>query len=235
MTARTARIHRHASVALLILLTGCGSTASVPRAEPIDPGFVDLAAVAPTILLDIRYAGPDNFVGAPVDGYEAPRCLLSPPAARALAGLQQELRAFGLGLIVHDCYRPQRAVNHFMRWSRDPAALETRARYYPNEDKSTLFEKGYIAERSGHSRGSTVDLGLVDAAGRALDMGTGWDTLDPLSATEAPGIPDAARRHRLMLRALMEKHGFRNYAKEWWHFTLAPEPWPDRYFDLPIR
>jgi D-alanyl-D-alanine dipeptidase len=229
------RIHRRACAALVCLLAGSNTASSVPEGEPIDPGFVDLAAIAPAIRRDIRYAGSDNFVGAPVTGYEVPRCLLSAAAAGALARLQQEIQPFGLGLIVYDCYRPQRAVNHFMRWSRDPADQKTRARYYPNEDKATLFEKGYLDERSGHSRGSTVDLGLVDGAGREIDMGTGWDHLDPLSATEAPGVGEAARRNRLLLRALMEKHGFRNYPAEWWHFTLVGEPWPARYFDLPIR
>ena len=230
---------RRAAIASLLSLApalgGCSQLPGPPQGEPGDPGLVDLASLAPTVRMDIRYAGSDNFIGAPVDGYDAPRCLLSPAAASALAKLQQELQAFGLGLIVHDCYRPQRAVNHFVRWSRDPADQKTRARYYPNEDKATLFAKGYLDERSGHSRGSTVDLGLVDAAGREIDMGTGWDYLDPLSATEAPGVGEAARRNLLLLRALMEKHGFRNYPAEWWHFTLVGEPWPERYFDLPIR
>lgn len=226
-----------AARALLVCaaLTGAGPLCAAPPAEAVDPGFVDLAALAPTVRMDIRYAGSDNFVGAAVDGYEVPRCLLSPPAAAALARLQTELQAFGMGLIVHDCFRPQRAVDHFVRWSRDASDQKTRARYYPNEDKATLFAKGYLDERSGHSRGSTVDLGLIDAAGRAIDMGTGWDYLDPLSATEAGGVGEAARRNRLLLRALMEKHGFRNYPAEWWHYTLVDEPWPERYFDLPIR
>lgn len=221
-------------MAMALALGACARVAG-PVTESGDPGFVDLASLAADIRFDIRYAGKDNFVGTRVEGYEAPRCLLSPPAATALAELQAELRPFGLGLVVYDCYRPQRAVDHFMRWSRDPADQKTRARYYPNEDKSQLFARGYVDARSGHSRGSTVDLGLADAAGHALDMGTGWDYLDPLSATEVTGIDPAARRNRLLLRALMEKHGFRNYVKEWWHYTLADEPWPDRYFDLPIR
>jgi D-alanyl-D-alanine dipeptidase len=134
-----------------------------------------------------------------------------------------------------DCYRPQRAVDHFVRWSSDPADQKTRARYYPNEDKAKMFEKGYIDRRSGHSRGSTVDITLADATGKELDMGTGWDFMDPSSATEYPALPETARRNRLMLKSLMAAHGFRNYAGEWWHYTLEEEPWPDRYFDVPVR
>jgi D-alanyl-D-alanine dipeptidase len=213
-----------------LLASGCALS---PAAAT--PELLDLAALAPDIRIEMRYATTENFTGGIVDGYHARRCLLSRPAAEALAGLQAELRAFGLSLVMYDCYRPQRAVDHFARWARDPAEQSMKARYYPNEDKARLFERGYIAKRSGHSRGSTVDLGLVDPSGRELDMGTGWDYLDPLSATANPALPDTARRNRLLLHTLLDQHGFDNYAEEWWHYTLRQEPYPDSYFDIEIR
>jgi D-alanyl-D-alanine dipeptidase len=221
------------SLLLLPLLLACAASRGSPAGGA--PDLLDLATLAPDVRLEIRYATPDNFTGGVVDGYRAPRCLLSRPAAAALAKLQAELRDFGLGLVMYDCYRPQRAVDHFVRWARDPTAQATKARYYPNEDKALLFERGYIAERSGHSRASTVDLGLADDKGRELDFGTGWDFLDPRSATASPAVSAEARRNRLLLRALMDRHGFDNYTREWWHYTLRGEPYPDRYFDLEVR
>jgi D-alanyl-D-alanine dipeptidase len=227
-----------AAVTACMLSVAYGLAMAEPTEHPPereDPGLVDILSRVPDARVTMRYASEDNLVGAVVDGYERPRCLLSPAAADALAGVQAELRSFGLSILMFDCYRPQRAVDHFVRWSSDPADHKTRARYYPNEDKAKMFEKGYIDRRSGHSRGSTVDISLVDAEGKELDMGTGWDFMDPSSATEYPALPETARRNRLMLKSLMAAHGFRNYAGEWWHYTLDQEPWPDRYFDVPVR
>jgi len=201
-----------------------------------DPDLVDLAGVAPSIALDIRYAGSDNFVGAPVDGYGAPRCWLTRPAAEALALVQRDLASEGLGLLVYDCYRPQRAVDHFVRWAADPTDLATKAEHYPNVAKDRLFAEGYVAARSSHSRGSTVDLTLVRRAdGEPLDMGSPWDFFDPLSHGDSRAVSRQARSHRMRLRAVMDRHGFEPYEPEWWHFTLRDEPFPDRYRDVPIR
>ncbi|MGI9038501.1 MAG: M15 family metallopeptidase, partial [Gemmatimonadota bacterium] len=145
----------------------------------------------------------------------------------------------GYGLRVYDCYRPQRAVDHFVRWARDTADRRTKAEYYPGVPKSALFADGYIAERSGHSRGSTVDLTMVevhsDAESEPLDMGTPFDFFDPLSATDSPGVTPRQRADRALLREYMEAGGFRNYEAEWWHYTLVDEPWPERYLDVVIR
>jgi D-alanyl-D-alanine dipeptidase len=203
---------------------------------------VSLASVDPTIVVDMRYAGTDNFLGARVDGYTAPLCLLTPPAARALADVQVDLAALSLGLVVFDCYRPQRAVDQFVRWARDPADTKTQDAYYPAVPKSELLERGYIAAHSSHSRGSTVDAGLVrwsrDAAGRwswkLVDMGTPFDFFDPRSHTDSPDVWERQRRERRRLRRLMERHGFRNLPEEWWHYTLVAEPYPDRSFDVPV-
>lgn len=142
----------------------------------------------------------------------------------------------GYTLKIFDCYRPQRAVDHFVRWVGDVHDRTMKAHYYPNEEKSRLIEKGYIAGRSGHSRGSTLDLTLVKKDGGAeLDMGTPYDYFDALSNTTAPRITGEPKANRLLLKAVMEKHGFVNYPKEWWHYTLKDEPYPDTYFDFPVQ
>lgn len=215
----------------MLALAGAIACASAAADEPV---LVDAASLAPGLVVDLRYATANNFVGAPVDGYERPRCLLSEPAARALAAVQADLAADGLGLVVFDCYRPQRAVDHFVRWSREPADPAVAARHHPRVSKEALFHAGYIAARSGHSRASTVDVGLVRGA-VPLDFGTPFDFFDPLSHADATELSGAARANRARLRAAMERRGFRPYPAEWWHFTLAAEPWPDRYFDVPVR
>jgi D-alanyl-D-alanine dipeptidase len=218
-----------------VLAFACAGTASRER---LPAGFVDVGRIVPDIAVDLRYFSSDNFVGRRIDGYEARRLVLTEPAAAALAAVQAELRPFGLGLLVYDGYRPERAVRHFLRWAEDPDDTQMKARYYPDVAKQDLLREGYVAGRSSHSRGSTLDLTLVARDGdavRPLDMGTGWDRFSPRSWPTSPEVPPAARANRLLLRSLMTKHGFRPYPREWWHFTLADEPYPDRYFDFPIR
>jgi D-alanyl-D-alanine dipeptidase len=223
-----------ALLSLLLALAGC----RVPRATPA-PALVSLSDDAPGVELDLRYAGAGNFVGAPIDGYERPVCLLTEPAARALAAVQRDLEAEGLGLRVFDCYRPRRAVAHFARWARDLSDQRTKAAYYPRVEKSALFAEGYVAERSGHSRGSTVDLTLVargaGGAGEPIDMGTPFDLFDPRSHTESPEVTAEQRAARRRLRDAMARRGFRNYPLEWRHYTLEGEPYPETYFDVPVR
>jgi len=230
---------RRALAGLAALLASAAALLAACAAAPRSPRFVSLADVAPTVSLDIRYAGPDNFVGAPIEGYERPVCLLSEPAARALALVQRDLEEEGLGLRVFDCYRPRRAVAHFVRWARDLGDQRTKAAYYPRVEKAQLFADGYIAERSGHSRGSTVDLGLAarqrDGSLAEVDMGTPFDLFDPRSHTESEEVPPAARANRLRLRAALARRGFRNLPVEWWHYTLEGEPYPDLDFDVPVR
>ena len=207
------------------------------HAQPMPPEFVDAATVVDGLVVDMRYFGADNFVGRRIDGYEAPRCLLARPAAAALSVVQRDLAQRGLGLKVLDCYRPGRAVAHFMRWARDTADVARKADYYPAIDKRNLFRLGYIAERSGHSRGSTVDLTLVRRPGGEgdPDMGTPFDFFSPKSWPGDISVGETARRNRTLLAAAMARGGFRSYAKEWWHFTLRNEPFPARYFDFPVR
>lgn len=219
--------------ACLILLL---FTAHVVQAQGLPEGFVYLADVAPNIVQEIRYYGEDNFVGARVEGYLAPKAIISRPAAQALANAQQQLEPFGLGLKVFDAYRPQRAVNHFVRWAKDLEDTKTKAKYYPNEPKSQLFKRGYIASRSSHSRGSTVDLTLISLHdGQELDMGTGFDFFSPLSWPKNQDISASQRANRLVLRLVMQHNGFVPYEKEWWHFTFANEPFPETFYDFPVQ
>lgn len=202
---------------------------------------MDLRAQLPDLHLDLRYAGPDNFVGMPIDGYHAPKCLLLPAVAEALVRVEQALRAQSLRLTVFDCYRPQRAVNHFMRWARDPADQRTKPLYYPRLDKSALVGD-YIAERSGHSRGDTLDVGLLSctdareaASCSVLDMGTRFDFFDPRAHTDSPEVTPAQRANRHRLRAAMAAEGFANYAREWWHYSRRDPAAPAPLRDEPIR
>ncbi|PXW65423.1 D-alanyl-D-alanine dipeptidase [Methylobacterium sp. B4] len=218
-----------------LLLAAALAAAPAAAAAQANP-FVDAAGVVPGLRLDMRYAGSDNFVGRPIVGYEAPRCLLTPQAARALGRAQAALAPEGLGLKVFDCYRPRRAVADFAAWARAPADTRMKTAYYPRVDKADLFRLGYIAERSAHSRGSTVDLTLVRLAdGAERDMGTPFDLFDEASATDAPGIGATPIRNRRRLRDAMIRAGFAPYAQEWWHFTLRDEPYPDTAFDRPVR
>jgi D-alanyl-D-alanine dipeptidase len=214
---------------LLVVATGA-------VAQSRHPGFVDVAEIVPDIKVEIRYAGNDNFVGRRIDGYEASICLLTRQAALALAAVQRDLAASGLGIKTLDCYRPARAVAQFVRWARDVADQTGKAQYFPDIDKRTLFRDGYISARSGHSRGSTVDLTLVRLVdGQELDMGSAYDFFGPRSWTSARDVSDDARANRRLLVAAMRRRGFVSYFKEWWHFTLASEPYPDSYFDFPVN
>ena len=205
-------------------------------ASEVPDDFVDVGEVIPEAVIEARYAGYYNFVGEPIDGYEAPRCLLTRPAAEALARVQKDLAPFGFGFKIFDCYRPARAVSQFIRWAADKADTRMKEEFYPDLDKSTLFASGYIAERSGHTRGSTVDLTLVTMPARIeVYMGTGFDFFSERSWPDDADQPTEARANRLLLASVMKLHGFSPHPYEWWHFTLADEPYPDTYFDFPVR
>lgn len=197
-------------------------------------GFVYVTDVIPSAREDIRYAACHNFMGRPADGYLAPRAVLTREAAMALACAAGAFEEQGLYLLIFDGYRPQRAVDHFARWAQDPQDTLAKAEFYPDVDKRDLFDLGYIARRSGHSRGSTVDLTLVRADGMPLDMGGGFDWFSKISSHDWPHLTPAQRENRLLLKAGMIAAGFAPYSEEWWHYRLDPEPYPDTYFDFPI-
>jgi D-alanyl-D-alanine dipeptidase len=200
--------------------------------------LVDIRTLVPDIAEDIKYAGHDNFVGAPVDGYLAPKCLLKRPVAEALARVEHDLRAQHQRLKLWDCYRPARAVAHFVRWAHDLADTHTKAEHYPRLDKRVLLGD-YIAPVSGHSRGGTADLTMeqCDARGHCeeLDMGTPFDFFDVRAHTDTPDVTPQQHANRLLLRKAMEREGFRNYPLEWWHYTWADEPTPHTIYDVPVK
>ena len=220
---------RYSLIATMLAILGAQAAA---QARPAS--FVDAATLVPGLAVDMRYAGAHNFVGRPIDGYEAPHCLLTREAAAALAEVARDL-APRLVVKVFDCYRPVRAVENFVRWARDLNDQAARAEFYPDVDKRTLFRDGYIASRSGHSRGSTMDLTLARADGTELDMGTHFDFFSPKSWTASPTVSPEQHANRILLATAMRRRGFRGYDREWWHFTLAREPFPDTYFDFPVR
>ena len=218
--------------AAVCMMAGCANL----RVDDGRDGFVSLAEAVPDAILEIRYYSTYNFVGERVDGYEQPCALLSKEAATALKAASDDAVRRGCRLKIYDAYRPQRAVAHFMRWAKD--ANDTRMKYcfYPNLDKSVLFERGYIAEKSGHSRGSTVDLTLFDMkTGKEVDMGGTFDWFGVESHPDYKGVTEKQYANRMLLREIMTSHGFKPLAEEWWHFTLADEPYPDTCFDFPVE
>jgi len=196
--------------------------------------FVLLSDVIPDILLDIRYYSSFNFVGERIDGYELPLAFITKKTAIALKNVSEQIRKQGLRFKIYDAYRPQKAVDHFVRWASDINDIRMKESFYPEVDKKDLFEAGYIAARSAHSRGSTVDLTLFSDQGYDLDMGSAFDYFGEISHPDYQDISEKQHENRMLLRDLMVKNGFMPYEKEWWHFTLADEPFPDTYFDFSI-
>ena len=215
--------------------------------------FVTLTDAVPDAILEIRYFGTYNFVGERIDGYLQPTALLTKEAADSLRAVSEDVKALGFRLKIYDAYRPQRAVDHFVRWAANVPDTLMKAYFYPDLDKSVLFDQEYIMAKSGHTRGSTVDLTLFDMnAEKELDMGGTFDWFGPESHPDFCGDPDtgvyspvhspAGRiiteeqfRNRLILRHAMLRHGFKPLDSEWWHFTLRLEPFPETYFDTPVE
>ena len=240
-----------AVLVLAVAVAGSPALAAGKSVSPDDPsGFVELAEAVPDVILELRYYSTYNFVGDRIDGYEAPCVLMTREAAEALKAVSDDVKAQGYRLKIYDAYRPQMAVNHFMRWAKDLTNARMKPYFYPNETKDVLFEKGYIAAKSGHSRGSTVDLTLFDmATGKELDMGGTFDYFGTESHPDwcgnpntrkytgkaEGGITEAQFHNRMILRAAMLRHGFKPLAEEWWHFTLKDEPYPDTYFTFPVQ
>lgn len=214
-------------------------------------GFVDLSEFAPDVILEIRYYSDYNFVGRRIAGYEEPCALMTREAALALKAVAEDVKEQGYKLKIYDAYRPQMAVDYFVEWAGDLDDIRMKPYFYPETDKEVLFEEGYIASRSGHSKGSTVDLTLVDiATGKEVDMGSSFDYFGSKSHLDWCGNPDIGEyvgaigegeiseeqfNNRMILRNAMVKHGFRPIDTEWWHFTLEEEPYPDIYFNFPVR
>ena len=212
------------------------STAGVPKARMLPEGFVYLDEWIEDCIIDAKYAGTDNFMGRPADGYVQPLVVASVEAARALVRAADVLRGQGWLIKVFDAYRPQRAVDDFCRWGEDALAQRRKMIQFPRIDKAQMFEQGYIARKSSHSRGCAVDLTLVHAdTFQEADMGTCFDFMDPMSWPESEAVSPVQRENRRILREAMLGSGFEPYSCEWWHFSVCPEPYPDTYFDFEVR
>ncbi len=217
---------------ILVSLQSCAANIS----PSLPDGFVYIEQMIPDITTEIRYYTGHNFVGERINGYLKPRCILTRDATDQLKKVQIELRKSGLGLKIFDAYRPQKAVDHFVLWAKDHNDIKMKTEFYPNVKKENLFKEGYIASKSSHSRGSTVDLTIISLkTHKALDMGSNYDFFGPASWLNYPDITPLQRSNRNLLRSLMTKYGFNPYPQEWWHFTLKNEPFPDTYFDFPVQ
>lgn len=217
--------------------------------------FVNITDVVPDVILEIRYYGTYNFVGSRIDGYEEPTALLTKQAAKALKAVSDDVLKQGYRLKIYDAYRPQKGVDHFVRWASNLNATEMKDYFYPDLDKKVLFKQEYIYERSGHTRGSTIDLTLFDMkTEKELDMGGTFDWFGPESHPDFCGNPETGKytgdnskspkgrsitaqqfANRMILRNAMRRHGFKPLDTEWWHFTLKDEPFPDTYFTFPVK
>ena len=198
--------------------------------------FVYVENVIPSIKVELRYFSNNNFLGKPVDSYKKEVAILTTQAAEVLKNVQDELKQHNLSIMIYDSYRPQTAVNHFIRWARDLNDTINKPAFYPNVMKQHLFQEGYISSQSGHSRGSTMDITLVDInTCEPLDMGSPYDFFGPESWVANNDLTAQQRANRMLLQTVMVKHGFKIYTKEWWHFTLRNEPFPDTYFDFPVN
>ena len=197
--------------------------------------FIVLSDYVPSIVQEIRYHSTYNFIGERIDGYEEPCALLTKEAARALKSVSNEMIVQGYRLKVFDAYRPTAAVKHFILWGIEDTDIRMKPYFYPDLEKQELFSKGYIAKLSSHSRGSTVDLTLLDmASGKELDMGSPFDFFGEISHPDFKGITEEQFENRMLLRNVMLRNGFNPLDCEWWHFTLADEPYPDTYFTFPV-
>jgi D-alanyl-D-alanine dipeptidase len=245
--------------AALTIAAALALAAPAAAQEKAPAGFVSLKAEVPSIVVEMRYLTAHNFIGRPIRGYRDPLCIVTRETAEALFKAQEAVRAHGYTLKVYDCYRPQRAVDDFVAWGKRLRDQRMKAEFYPRVDKRDVFKDGYIATKSGHSRGSTVDLTLVRrpparqeryrrgdrlrdcAAPRAkrfrdnsIDMGTGYDCFDPLSHPFNARVKGKQRANRMILRRAMLAAGFKGLETEWWHFTLREEPYPETFFDFPV-
>ncbi len=236
---------------MIAVVVSCISSCEKKSAKDVSPAdnsqFVNITDVIPDVILEIRYFGTYNFVGTRIDGYEAPTALLTRQATDSLKAVSDDLKRMGFRLKIYDAYRPQKAVDHFVRWAKDVNDTVMKRYFYPDLDKSMLFPQEYIIERSGHTRGSTLDLTLFDMdKEKEADMGGTFDWFGKESHPDFCGNPDTFEyqpsdsltaeqfNNRMILRRAMMRHGFKPLHTEWWHFTLENEPFPDTYFTFPV-
>lgn len=202
----------------------------------VPSGFIHLNTVCPSLIFEMSYATKENFTGEIVRGYKAKSAYLSEIPAKALCRVQEKALKLGYTLKIYDSYRPVKAVSFFQEWALRPETnLKVKELYYPGFSRLELFEQGYIAKQSSHSRGSAVDLSLSSMDGMELDMGSRFDYFDDISHTDSPKISEQQKKNRLLLKGLMESEGFKNFSQEWWHYSYRPEPYPNTYFDFDVE
>jgi len=220
----------------ICILVACLSFAVYAQTAALPKGFTYVTNEIPSVVVELRYYSTNNFVGDTISGYKKSRLILSKKAVDQLKKVQKALNPQGLGLKIFDAYRPQTAVNHFVEWARILGDTLMKGEFYPEVEKQDLFKEGYIASRSGHSRGSSIDLTLINLeSGEELDMGSPFDFFGKRSWVKAQDITDAQKLNRQLLQSVMNNYGFKSYSKEWWHFTLNNEPFPNTYFDFPVE
>ncbi|MFD0991325.1 M15 family metallopeptidase [Mariniflexile jejuense] len=218
------------NITFLFLFIGLNAFAQLPK------GFMYAKSIIPDLDVELRYNTKNNFIGKRIDGYQSNKLILTKETALALKQVQEELLSQNLCLLVYDGYRPQKAVNHFMRWAENLADTVNKKAFYPDVDKLNLFVEEYIAARSGHSKGSTVDVTIIDSnTGKPIDMGSNYDFFGEASWVDYQNITNEQKANRKLLQTVMLKYGFKNYPKEWWHFTLKNEPFPNTYFNFPVK
>ena len=221
---------------ILFLQTSCVKQVESTNQNYLQEGFVYITDIIPDVILEIRYYSTYNFIGDRIEGYLSPVAIISHEAALSLKQANDELREMGYALKVFDAFRPQTAVDHFVRWAEDENDIRTKQFFYPDINKDRLIPEGYIAARSGHSRGSTIDLTIIDMnTGKELDMGSPFDFFGLISHHDTALINEEQTQNRLILKNAMMKAGFRPYDEEWWHYTLEDEPFADTYFDFWVR
>lgn len=223
-------------ITIISIFVCLGSLIFQNKNKALPEGFVYAKTIIPDLNVELRYFTTNNFVGDTIDGYTANKLIITKETAEALKKVQHDLQQQNLCLKVYDGYRPQRAVNHFMRWARDLNDTINKQQFYPDVEKRFLFREEYIATRSGHSRGSTIDLTIIDGTtSEPLDMGSPYDFFGKESWVNHDDLTETQKANRQLLQTVMKKYNFRNYTKEWWHFTLRWEPFPKTYFDFEIE
>jgi D-alanyl-D-alanine dipeptidase len=216
--------------------TDMETNAVFEKKNDLPKGFVYIDDIIPSAQYDIRYYGENNFVGTRIDGYKAPLAIMSREGAAALKKVSDALDKKGYTLMIYDVYRPQKAVNHFITWSKDAKDVKKKEEFYPKLNKRNLFKLGYISSKSGHSRGSTIDLTLIhQSSGELVDMGGPYDFFGDISHHGTKLITKQQTNNRNLLKNMMVKYGFNAYSKEWWHYTLAKEPYPKKYYNFDVE
>jgi len=230
------KIKKFIKLSVVLLFLSFTTETSKDPAPALHQDFVVITDVIPSIKVDLRYFGSNNFVGRPLPGYNQPKCVLTKDAAAALKRVQDGFERLGFGLLIYDAYRPQSASDFLVQWTKDEADTLMKETYYPFVDKKDLLNLGYISEKSGHSRGSTIDCTIVSlTTGKVLNMGSSYDLFDEKSHINYEFVTKNQKALRLLLKRRMEAEGFKGYDNEWWHFTLENEPHPKTYFNFPIE